>query len=816
MKILDDLVRDLAHGARLLRKNRGFAVVAVGTLTVALGATVTVFSIVDAWLFRPLNFPEADRLVIAFAASRDRPSEPAVWLPYRAYLAWKERSHSFSSVSAAFFQGATITTADEARSAVGLRVTPDFFRTLGVPPLRGRTLTVSDVTGPPVVVLSYGFWQRHLGGANDVIGSSIRLSDVPHHVVGVMPREFDVRILDRSEGLEFWTPFRVSDPAYEPGGIGPVAIIGRLRPPLTIESARSEVAAVTQETERAYRVNFTDFVVNLSSLQDDNTRTVRSTLLTVSAAVLGLLLIAAVNVGTLMLGRGIRRSREAAIRAALGSGRARLIRQFLAESLLIALVGGIAGTALATMVTSLFIAWNPLGTLPANTIQLDLRVLSFAAAAMVLVTGVCGFVPALRVSLVADPNDALRGGGERASTTISSERAQTAMLVMQMAVSLVVLVAATLLTRTFVRLNAEPLGFNASSLWVASVGLPGDPFATPGDRNDYYRRLEERLLAQPGVSAVGASTAPPLNSGPPVTVNTGPADSTRAPRISAQDVTASFFRTLDVPLVAGRYFDDRDRSSGMPVVILNARAAQDLFGGPEAAVGQRIRLDAESWREIVGVVGNVRASFFNTLEWRTDPIVYRPAEQAFATVISPAASMFGFNLHIRSDRPLTLAAIREQARAISPRAAVTSLDRVPDLVTVATRQPALRMRLLAGFSIASLLLAAIGVYGVVSQAVASRLREIAIRIALGAAPSRVVSRMTRGMLFTGAAGVAVGVCAALLLGDTLEALLYGVRSRDVPSFVVSGAALLVVTAAAALIPAFRAVRTDPAKVLRAE
>ena len=813
--ILDDFLRDLAHGLRLLRRNAGFAAVVVSTLGVAIAATVTVFSIVDAWLFRPLNFPNANRLVIAFAATPDRPSEPAVWLPYRAYLGWKERSQSFTSVSAAFFHDATVITPADARSALGLKVSPEFFQTLDVRPLLGRTLGPSDVAGPPAVVLSHGFWLRQFGGSTSVIGTPITLSDVVYEVVGIMPREFDVRILDRPEGVEFWTSFRNGEAGYAPGGMGPVALIGRLRDGLPIAAAQSEVAQITRETEAGYPINLNAFVVNLSSLQEDNSRTVRSTLLTVSAAVGCLLLIAAMNVGALMLGRGIGRLRETAIRAALGSGRRRLLRQFLAESLLISGLGGMAGLGLAVMAIKLFIAWNPLGTLPANAIQLDLRALGAAGAAMLVTTVICGLVPALRVS-TADPGDALHAGGERGSVTVPTERAQRALLVGQIAASVVVLVAATLLTRTFMRLNEEPLGFDSRNLWVASVTLPRDPFDTGEERNAFYRQLDERLRAIPGVSAVAASTSPPLNSGPPVTVNTGPDDSPSAPRISAQDVTASFFPVLDVPLLAGRFFDQRDAAGGAPVVIVNARASQQIFGGPTAAVGQRVRLGAGPWREIVGVVGNVRSSFYNTLEWRTDPILYRPAAQTFTSVDNPSAASFGFSLHLRSNRDLTLADVRDAARSINSRVAVTELQRVSDAIGIATRQPALRMRLLFSFSIASLVLAAIGVYGIVSQAVAYRVREVAIRIAVGAAPMTIIATMTRTAVITGFAGLTVGVLAALMLSDTLAALLYGVQSRDLVSFVMAGAALLVVTLLAAVIPAWRAVRVDPVTVLRAE
>ncbi len=813
--VIEDFHRDLAHGARLLQRNPGFAAVVLGTLALAIGATVTVFSIVDAWLFRPLNFPKADRLVIAFGANPDRPSEPAVWMPYRAYLGWMERSQSFTSVSAAFFNGVTVTTPTDARSALGLEVSPEFFATFGVQPLLGRALGPSDASGPPVVVLSHGFWQRQFGGSPSVVGTSITLSDVVHEVVGIMPRDFDVRILDRPEGVEFWTSMRSGADRYAPGSMGPVAIIGRLKDGLTIEAARSEAAAITRAMESGYQINFNQFVVNLASLQQDNTRTVRSTLLTVSAAVVCLLLIAAMNVGSLTLGRGVGRMREAAIRAALGSGRARLVRQFLVESLLVSVVGGVCGVGLTIVAIRLFIVWNPLGTLPANAIELDLRALAIAGAAMLVTTVICGLVPALRVSAI-DPQDALRAGGERGLVARPAERAQTALLAGQMAMSIVVLVAAVLLTQTFLRLNAEPLGFDPENLWVASLTLPKEPFDTAGERNTFYRQLAERLRSIPGISAAAASTMPPLNSGPPVTVNTGPEDSPNAPRINAQDVTTQYFAALHVPLLAGRLFDARDTSGGAPVVLFNAQASRQIFGNATAAVGQRVRLGKGPWSEIVGVVGNVRSSFFNTLEWRTDPILYRPSEQAFASVDNPSAAGFGFFLHIRSDRPLTLAEVREETRAVSSRAAVTEMQRVTDAIGMATRQPALRMRLLFAFSAVSLLLAAIGVYGIVSQAVAYRLREIAIRIAVGAAPLRIITALTRDVCVTGVVGLGVGVMSALALSRTLETLLYGVRSRDLLSFAVAGTALLSVTLLAALIPALKAVRVDPVHVLRAE
>jgi predicted permease len=393
---------------------------------------------------------------------------------------------------------------------------------------------------------------------------------------------------------------------------------------------------------------------------------------------------------------------------------------------------------------------------------------------------------------------------------------QTLLLAAQMSACVVLLVATTLLIRTFVRLESEHLGFDPSHLMVANVVLPNDAFGSSEKRNIFYDELAERVRSMPGVRAVAGGTARPLFSGAPTTVNTRAEDSRDAPRFSTQEVTTEFFDTLAIPIRAGRTFDARDTQKGTAVAILNTRAAEQLFGSPAAAVGRRVRLDREPWREIVGVVDSVRSTFFNTLEWQAAPIVYRPSSQSFNRLVDPTATSFSFQLHIRSDRSLTLADIRSAAAATNSQAAVTELRTVPAMVNEATRQPAFRVSLLFGFAAVSLFLAAIGVYGLVAQAVTQRRREVAIRVALGARRWEVIATVSRRALTATMIGFGIGIISALMLGQALESLLYGVRPRDITSFVTAGGVLLGAAVLAALVPALRATRIDPAKVLNGD
>jgi putative ABC transport system permease protein len=377
----------------------------------------------------------------------------------------------------------------------------------------------------------------------------------------------------------------------------------------------------------------------------------------------------------------------------------------------------------------------------------------------------------------------------------------------------------SLLGQTFVSLTRAPLGFQPSNLAVVDLHLPLDADASrqtvSSERLDLYDRVAARIQEIPGVQRVAASTSPPLFSGGLVSVRTK-RDTTQAPdRFNAQDVTISFFETLAMPVIAGRAFDRRDSSASPRVVIVNELAARRLFMTPREAIGRLLFIDQEP-REVIGVVGNTASVFFNTLEWQTNPIVYVPASQGFSAITNPERRTFGLSLHVRSSRPLALADIRRAAASVDSRLAITAMEAAETSVAKATQQPRFRMTLLAWFSIGSLLLTAIGVYGLVAQTVERRAREIGIRIALGAQAMLVVRMVARGAIATAVAGALAGCVAALALGGTLTSVIYGVDARDPASMLVAVGALLGIALLAAVIPALRATRIDPIRVLRSE
>lgn len=806
---LDDLRRDIVHGMRVLARNAGFTAVALTTLGLAIGFGVATFAAIDAWLLKPLAFPAPDQLVVGLYATQERPAEPAMFVLHRDFDGWRGRTPSFSAMAGMFPREYLVDGRPQAQTADGLIVTGEFFSVLGVPPLLGRTLTASDATGAPVVVISDGLWDRRFARSPSALGSTLSLNGVSHEVVGIMPRGFEVRLLDHVRGFDLWTPLRETDKA---GGKGGVAILGRLRAAVSAEQGQRELAALHQETEASFTPNAARFPILLNSLQADYARLIRPTLLTCAAGVVALLLIAATTVGTLLIGLGMGRTQEVAVRAAIGGGRGRLLRQFLAEGLLLSGLAGICGLLVTQAAIAALEAWNPFEMAPATPMRLDLRAGAVALAATAVTSVVCGLVPALRLA-ATEPIGAIRAGG-RAASRPGARRAQTALLVFQVATSVVVLVATLLLGRSFQRLQSAPLGFTVDGVTTVSLALPAQEYDEAGRRLAFYGALEAQLLGMPAVQHVSASTALPLSAGSPAAIHLNDDPLAAILTARAQEVTAGLFETLEMTMAAGRGFTHEDTATSRPVVVLNERAAAQFFETVHAALGQRLRVGDDVWREVVGVTRNTQAGTYNSMAWVTDAKVYVPLEQSAGAVRSPTVGYRPLHIHLRADTSLSHEYLRELIASASPAVAVTAITQVSDELRRATKQPAVRMMMLGAFGAMSLFLATLGIYGLVAQGVTQQARELGIRQALGASSQRMLWRVTGHAAAVGTGGVFIGVAVALWLAASLQPVLYGIEARDFASFSTAAALLMAVSAVAALVPARRVFHLNLAEILR--
>jgi predicted permease len=807
------LVRDFQYAFRVLRRSPAFTATTVLILALAIGANTAMFSIVDAWFFQPLHFRDSDQVVIALRGDLKHPGETPFFAFYRDYLNWRPAAHSFQGMSAMFWRGFTITGAGEAGHFLGMLVTADMFDTLGVTPELGRTFAQSDLTGPPVVVIGHQLWQERFGGSRDIIGRILTLNSKSYTVIGVLPPKFSLRMENQATDPPILALMRSDDPDYGPDSHHSVAVIARLKPGVDIATAQAELFTIQMALDAQDPKGPKGLGVFLTKLQVDNARFIRTSLITLMAAVCFVLLIACANVAGLLLGRAAHRQREMALRTALGSGRRRLIGQLLTESLVLGFLGAGLGLLFAYAGVRGFSAVNPFNQLPPDPIGIHGRGLAFALVLALVNTALFGAAPALRASRV-DLSTFLksRGAGARVGT------GRNALVVLEIALSLVLLTGTVLVTKALLRLMSDSLGFRQEHVEVANLTLPEGPYSTDHDRLiGFYDRVLERIRVLPGVESATLSTIGPLNGGQRTAMTAAGRSApppNEMPRFEQQIITPRYFEVLSTPLLRGRAFNDLDTETSPAVAIINETVARTQFPG-EDPVGQRIRLgDDGPWRTIVGVSGTVRTLFYNTLVAKEPLEIYVPARQ------SPKA---GFNpdqqrvwLSVKTARPLTLAEVRSQIDSVDPTVEVAGLRTMERVVSEATGQPRLRTMLLGGFAVLALLLSAIGVYGLIAQSTAQRTNEIGIRMALGAGSGDVLRMVVRQGISIAAVGIAVGIAGALALGRILSAFLYGVPATDLATYGIVTAIVLAVAALAAYIPARRASRVDPLVALRYE
>jgi len=801
---LDALRRDVRFGVRTLIRRPGFAAVVVLTLGVGMGATTAMFSLIDSVLLKPLPFREPDRLTMVWGVSA-RLNLPRVEASPLNYVDWQKQVQAFESLAAYVNAYVNLTGGGTPERLQSAMVTPNLFQTLGVDPLIGRWFVTPD--GSPgrtaVAILSYGLWQRRFGGNRGIVGQAIRLDGEPYVVVGVMPRGFQFP----REGTQIWTPVDYrSGAGVQARGNYFLSVVGRLKPSVSLNHANAELKAVARALAQTYPEN-TDSSAFAVPLQQDLARNARTSFLLLLTAAALILTIACANVAGLLVTRGAERDREFAVRTSLGGSRIQLLRQLLVEGLLLSAAGAVVGLFLATQTFDVLETLVPESLRGAVAPTLDLRLVTLALVAILLTGLVFGLVP-LRYALRMD----LRSPLNARTTDIATgrRRAQAALVAGEVALAVVVLFSTALMIRTILNLQAVDPGFRVDNVLTANVALTATEYPTPERQNAFYREVIERVSRLPGVLSAGFTTFLPYTTtigSAPVRVEGRPDPGDGSNIALLRCVTADYLSTLGVPLLRGRGFSDRD-SGGPPVALVSERVSASFEGDP---VGQRIVGFGPTPIAVVGVVGDIKGEGLETPNTRGT--VYLPAAQLGEIgFLSPRA------LAIRTrGNPTALApAVQREIWAVNPDQTIDNVRTLESLVERQISPRKVQTGLLTAFAGLALLMAALGVYGLLSFVVISRTRELGVRTAVGAQRRDLVSLIARDSAVWVACGLVLGLALAIFVGRSMTSLIYGVEPLDWISLTASTCVLGAVAGLAALLPVWRATGVDPMIVLRAE
>ncbi len=794
------LIKDVRFSFRMLAASPGFTAVAVLVIALGIGANSAVFSLVNAYLLRPLPFPASDELVAMWQSHRERNLSGSV--AYPVYLDWRAQQQVFSAMAAANTTSLNLTGDGEPERIIGRQVTWTYLRTFGVKPVLGRDFLPEDDRpgAPKVALLSYGIWQRRFGKRAGVVGSAVEINGEPNTVIGVLPPGMGLRWDDEA----ILVPLAL-DPAKFGRGNQFLAVFGRLKPGVPVERAQRDMRTIAERLPD--REN--GWSVTLQPLRDRLYRQAREGLTTIMVAVAFVLLIACVNVANLLLAKGASRRKEIAIRAALGAGRWRIVRQMLTESLILALAGAAAGLLFGLWASSVLASLFPQRMRPLTPVSIDGMVLVFTIAAAVLTGLLFGLAPAWKASR-PDINETLKEGSR--GSTGGHNRLRAALVVAEVSLAMVLLVGAGLSVKSFSRVLAVDPGFSTERLLTMTVMLPDLRYTNDAQRIAFFERTLERISALPGITGAAVINNLPLamtnmNSTFHIEGRPEARNLNEAPIAGYRAISPGYLTTMRIPLIRGRQFTAQDRADAPLVALVNEAAARRYWGDQDP-VGKRIRYGSNKnpWITIVGVVGNVRHFGLSTEFW---PEVYRPQFQA------PIAAT---NLVVRTaGDPLAAAsAVRTAVREIDPKQPVADIRSMDEVLSDSTFVNRLMAVLLGSFAVLALLLAGVGLYGVISYAVTQRSHEIGIRVALGAARGHVLRMVVgHGMLLTGA-GLAIGMAAAYALAQFLRTFLFGVPPRDPATFGAVAGLLAAVALAATTIPALRATRVNPIHALRHE
>ena len=812
----ESVAQDLRFGVRMLLRRPVFSLVVISVLALGIGLNAAMFSIVEAVILRPHPYRDAKQLTIVWQSSPEHRATGEWFDTYRDFQEWQRRSRSFESLAALSWAIGSQTAEwhGKRQRVLAIPVSDGFFSMLEVQAQYGRVFEPRDAAGGCAVVVSYAYWRDQLGADKAAPGQALTLDERACLVVGVMPERFSFYPRETS----LWSVITPDSDFVRQPWRTPVGVFGRLRPGVSRAAAQQELAAIEASiaAERPRSMVMPPSVPVVLDLQAEFTwlagRNLRQGLMMLSAAVALVLLIVCVNVAGLLLGRSAERQREMAIRASIGCGRARMTRQLLTESLVLSMCGAAGGVGLAEAVLHIFHATNPVELPPGNVVEMRWQVLLFVAVLSVLCTLMCGVAPAWRASRM-DLTDALksdaRGGG------VATQSAAKVMMVLQVALSLMLLTGATLLGTSLARLSAESLGYRADHLLTAEVNLPTKPGADADVQERKAEAMLQRLSTLPGVrSGSLASSVLPLGSDVLAVAGRTFDARSAAHNVASQVVSAEYLRTAEVPLLAGRNFAASDRKDTQAVALINAKLAQEYFPAGDV-LGRQIKLGSPEdhsspWLTVVGVVGNVKTTnVFREMGHITAPVVYRPVAQApgqaTTLVMRTTAEPMGISEQVQ-----------QAVTSVDQEAIVSNMKAMQTILYEQSAQPRFRTVLLGGFAGMALVLAALGIYGLLTQQVIRRTLEIGIRMALGANRRDIMARIVGQALNLTAAGVVLGIAGSCAAARVISGLLYETSASDPWLMGAATVVFAMVALGASVLPAWRASRVDPIVSMRVE
>jgi putative ABC transport system permease protein len=797
-------IQDLRYAVRLLFKSPSFTWVAILTLTLGIGANVAIFSVVNGLLIRPLPYPDADRLHMVWQDLRAQGGPPDEWMSPANYFDWRSRATSFEELAVYGLSAPTLTgEGGEPEQLRGFTMSYGMFRVLGVSPAVGRDFTeADDKPGAPLVaIVSHGLWIRRFGADPAMVGKTITLNREPVTVIGIMPASF------RSPfgTPDVWRPVRL-DPAKAPRGSVFLQGIARLKPGVSVEQTRAELGALGEAIAQEFPEEKGTRIL-LTTLHERVIGSVRTPLLALLGAVGLVLLMACANIANLLLARATARSREVAVRIAIGASPSRLVRQLLTESLVLGGAGAVAGVVLSWWLLDVLLSMSPPGTPRLEGVRVDGVALAFAAGLALATSLVFGLAPAVH-AMRSRVTEALNEGGRGGTGSRRAISARSAFIVVEMALAVMLLVGAGLLMRSLTNMISVDPGFQPGRLLVAGLSLPPAAYQTDDQVRNFYAGLLDRMQETPGVDGAGFVSVLPFSGNDTDTTfflegQPEPTEPGTSPTAWFRVVSAGLFRAIGMRLEAGRFIEPTDTAATERVVVVNRALANRYFGGANP-VGRRIMLGRDRPTMVIGVVADVH---HRSLRENPLPQMYLSSAQM------PRRAM---TVVVKTSRePASLApALRAAVAALDPSLPVANVNTMESLVADSLALPRLLSNLMAAFAVAALLMAAIGIYGLMSYSVSERTREFGIRAALGAGAGDVLRLVMGQAAWLTAVALGVGAAAAYGVGRLIGSLLFGVTANDAATFAGTALLLALVSLAAGVLPARRATRVNPVIALR--